>query len=118
MEKIVYVITCADENPEKAIIPFVLANGARTLDIDTTIILQSNGVLIAKKEYASKIRHSGFDPLDKLLNDYISSGGKLYLCGPCVKSRNIENELIDGAVIIGAAKVAMEAIEAKAVFTY
>jgi uncharacterized protein involved in oxidation of intracellular sulfur len=117
-DKIVYVVTHADDNPEKAIIPFVLANGARTMDIDTTIILQSNGVLIAKKGYSSKIKHEGFDPLEKLLNDYISNGGKIYLCGPCVKARKIENDIIEGATIVGAAKVAMEAVEAKAVFTY
>jgi predicted peroxiredoxin len=30
-DKIVYIVTHADDNPEKAIIPFVLANGARSM---------------------------------------------------------------------------------------
>ncbi len=117
-EKLVYVITHAEDNPEKAIIPFVLANGAMAMDVDVSIILQSNGVLLAKKGYAEKINHAGFDPLKKLMDQYIQAGKKIYLCGPCVKSRNMENEIIDGAVIVGAAKVAQEAISAKAVFTY
>ncbi len=117
-DKIVYIITHSDDNPEKAIIPFVLANGALSMDIDVSIILQSNGVMIAKKGYAKNIVHQGFDPLEKLLNTYLSFGKKIYLCGPCVKSRKIENELIEGAVIIGAAKVAEEVVSAKAVLTY
>jgi uncharacterized protein involved in oxidation of intracellular sulfur len=117
-EKIVYVITNGKNNPEKAIIPFVLANGALAMDIDVSIILQSEGVMLAKKGYADDIKHEGFDPLKKLIDDYLSSGKKLLLCGPCVKARKIENDLIENAVIVGAAKVAQEALSAKAVFTY
>jgi predicted peroxiredoxin len=36
-DKIVYVVTNADDNPEKAIIPFVLANGARSMDIKVMV---------------------------------------------------------------------------------
>ncbi len=50
-DRIVYIITHSDDNPEKAIIPFVLANGALSMDIDVLIILQSNVVMIAKKGY-------------------------------------------------------------------
>lgn len=117
-EKIVYVVTHAEDNPEKAIIPFVLANGAMAMDINVSIILQSDGVLLAKKGYAEKINHSGFDPLKKLLDQYLTSGNKLYLCGPCVKARKMDNDIIEGATIVGAAKVAQEALSAKAVFTY
>ncbi len=117
-EKIVYIITHAEDNPEKAIIPFVLANGAIAMDVDVSIILQSNGVLLAKKGYAEKINHSGFDPLKKLIDQYIQAGKKIYLCGPCVKARNMEDDIIEGVTIIGAAKVVQEALSAKAVFTY
>ncbi len=117
-EKIVYIVTSGADNPEKAIIPFVLANGAMAMDIEVSIILQSEGVLLAKKGYADNISHIGFDPLKKLMDQYLSCGNKLYLCGPCVKARKMEDEIIDGAVIIGAAKVAQEALSAKAVFSY
>lgn len=117
-EKIVYVLTNGKNNPEKAIIPFVLANGAMAMDIEVSIILQSEAVLLAKKGYAEDIKHEGFDPLKKLMDAYLAAGNKLYLCGPCVKARKMENDIIEGAVIVGAAKVAQEALSAKAVFTY
>lgn len=117
-QKIVYIVTHGKSNPEKAIIPFVLANGAIAMDVKPVIILQSEGVLIGKKGYAKEIKHEGFDSLDKLLEQYLSFGNKLYLCGPCVKARGIENDLIDGAVIVGAAKVTEEILSAKAVLTY
>lgn len=117
-EKIVYILTNGKNNTEKAIIPFVLANGAMAMDVDVSVILQSEAVMIAKKGYADEIVHEGFEPLKQLLDIYLSSGKKLYLCGPCVKARKIENDLIEGAVIIGAAKVAEEVISANAVLTY
>jgi uncharacterized protein involved in oxidation of intracellular sulfur len=43
VEKIMYVGTTAAENPEKAAMPFVMANAALALDIQATICLQGNG---------------------------------------------------------------------------
>jgi uncharacterized protein involved in oxidation of intracellular sulfur len=49
----------------------------------------------------------------------VELGGKLKICVPCIKSRNIEeSELVEGAQITGAGALNVEAIEADAVMVY
>ena len=35
-DKLVFVVTCADEKPDKATIPFALANSALAMDAEAT----------------------------------------------------------------------------------
>lgn len=118
-EKIVIISTIGNENPEKASLPFVLAVAAQVTDVDVVIILQASAVELAKKGEAEKINAKDLMPLKELLDNYISQGGKLNLCSPCLKARNItREELIDGSVIIAAGTVVSEVLSAKSVVTY
>jgi uncharacterized protein involved in oxidation of intracellular sulfur len=120
-EKILYIGTCAAENPEKAAMPFVMANAALVLDIQATICLQGNGVYLAYKGYAEKMPPpGGFPPVKKLLYDFLELGGRLLVCVPCIKERHIDegSELVDGAQTTAAGKLNIEATESQAVFVY
>jgi len=118
-EKIVIISTTGSENPEKATIPFVMATAAQATDVVVSVILQSNSVVLAKKGEAENVAASGFMPLKQLIDTYIEMGGKLLLCSPCLKERNItKDDLIDGCEIIAAGTVISEVLSAKAVLTY
>ena len=118
-EKLVIISTIGDENPEKATLPFVLATAAQATDVDVVVILQSNSVVIAKLGEAEKINAKGFMPMKDLLEAFISAGGSLLLCSPCLKERNIsKEELIIGSSIIAAGTVVSEVMSAKSVVTY
>jgi predicted peroxiredoxin len=118
-EKLVIISTIGDENPEKATLPFVLATAAQASDAEVIVILQANAVILAKQGEAEKVNAKGFMPLKELINAYISFGGKLLLCSPCLKERNItKEELIDGSLIIAAGTVVSEVLSAKSVVTY
>ena len=118
-EKIVIISTTGGENPEKATIPFVMATAAQATDVVVSVILQSNSVVLAKKGEAENVAASGFMPLKQLIDTYIEMGGKLLLCSPCLKERNItKDDLIDGCEIIAAGTVISEVLSAKAVLTY
>ena len=59
------------------------------------------------------------EPLKKLIDDLVELGGRIWVCGPCIKVRDIEEaDLIDGARVTAAAQVNIAAMEANAVFTY
>ena len=47
-EKIVYISTNGGENPEKATLPFVLANAALAMDVEAVVALQGPAVTLAK----------------------------------------------------------------------
>ncbi len=118
-EKLVIITTIGEENPEKATLPFVLAGAAQATDVEVAIIFQANAVVLGKKGEAEKINAEGFMPLKDLVNSFIGLGGKLLICSPCLKSRNIaKEELIDGSTIIAAGTVVTEVLSAKSVVTY
>jgi uncharacterized protein involved in oxidation of intracellular sulfur len=120
-EKVLYIGTVAGENPEKAAMPFVMAIAALALEMKAVIALQGNGVYLAQKGYAEKMpKPGGFPPVVKLINDFMELGGKLMVCVPCIKDRNIDEktDLVEGTSTTAAAALNVEAIEAKAVFVY
>ncbi|NOX34585.1 MAG: multidrug transporter [Deltaproteobacteria bacterium] len=119
-EKIIYFATCGGENPEKASLPFVLANAALAMDINAMVVLQGNGVYLAKAEYRKNMLPGGaFPDIDKLLKDFLELGGELHVCMPCIKERNIdESELPEGSKITAAGQINIAAIKADALFVY
>lgn len=78
-EKIVLIATHAKEDPERAIFPLLLANAAQSMDVEAVVVLQANGVFLAKKGYADDITFPGLTPLKTLVDSYVANGGK-FLC--------------------------------------
>jgi predicted peroxiredoxin len=114
------MVTHGPESPERATIPFVMATAAQASDVEVSIGLQVDGVLLVKKGVAEGIEAPSFPPLKTLLDAYIEAGGKLLACGPCIKSRGIdpEKDLIEGAKIVNAATFVKECTEATNVLNY
>lgn len=120
-EKILYIGTKAGDDPEKAAMPFVMANAALAMDMEATVCLQGNGVYLAQKGYTDTMMPpGGFPPLKKLVSEFIELGGKLLVCVPCIKQRHIDEatDLIAGAQTTAAGALNVEATESKAVFVY
>jgi predicted peroxiredoxin len=118
-KKMVIIATHGDEDPERATIPFVMANAALASETDASVILQTTGVNLAVKGYAKHVRAEAFPPLTDLVKDFMDMGGRLLVCAPCIKSRGIaEDELIDGAKIAAAGTVVSETTSADATLVY
>ncbi len=74
---------------------------------------QAAGVALARKGGAERISFPPFPPLKDLLDTYLKAGGKLLVCGPCMKPRGIaEADLIAGATQVNAAAFIAEILEA------
>jgi uncharacterized protein len=117
--KITYIVTKAEDDPELATIPFILANASMAMDITPVIILQSNGVMLAIKGYAEKVHFKEGISLKQLIENNTGAGYKLLLCSPCLEKRKLsEKDFIDGAIIIGAARVNEEVLSSVNVLTY
>jgi uncharacterized protein len=117
--KITYIVTKADDDPELATIPFILANACMAMDVVPVIILQSNGVMLGVKGYADKVHFKEGISLKQLIENYVTDGNQLLLCSPCVEKRKLsEKDFIEGGVIVGAARVNEEALSSVNVLTY
>lgn len=119
-EKLVIMITHGLGQPEHVTIPFVMAVAALASDVDVVIGLQADGVEVAVKGASDAVNAAGFPPLTKLLSDYKELGGKLLLCGPCIKSRNIDpaTQIVDNAEVVAAARFVAEITSATNALTY
>ena len=107
------MVTNGPENPEMATIPFVMATAAQASDVDVIMGFQGNGSMLMIKCMSDHVFAQGFPKLSELIDTYIEEGGKMYVCGPCVGSRQVhEDELIKGATIVGAAAFVSESLSA------
>ncbi len=118
-EKIVYIVTHAGEDPDRATLPFVLANAALVMEVEAVVALQGTAVYLAKKGYLEHVSAPGLPPLKDLVKSFLDAGGKLLVCVPCIKERKIvEADLIEGAVTTAAAALTQEILTAKATLVY
>jgi uncharacterized protein len=119
-EKLVIMATHGPEDPERATIPFVMGCAALASDVDVIIGFQGNGVSLVRKGEAEHVFAPEFPPLKKLLTDFIDLGGKLYVCGPCVKSRDLasDGDLVPGAKVVGAGQFVAEVTSATGALVY
>lgn len=89
----------------------VIALGGMTAGLKVGIFLTSSGVDIVRRGAADTTHVKPLDPLADMLKDFLSRGGALWACTPCVKSRGYtQDALIDGVVITGSS-VMHEAIK-------
>ncbi len=118
-EKIVYVVTHGEEDPERATLPFVHANGALAMDVEAVVVLMGTAVMLARKGFVNHVFAGGLPPLKKLLEDFLSQGGRILLCTPCIQFRQIgQADLIEQARPIAAAAFTNEVLTANAVLNY
>src|SRR5438128_10543780 len=104
MAKLLVHATHGKDDPERATLPFVVANVAANADQETVVLLTIDGVWLATKGYADDIHKDGFQPLKDVLESFTSNGGQVWACGACAKPREItEADLIPGARIVTAA---------------
>lgn len=98
-------ITHCKTDPDKATLGFVVANAAQGSEQETMVFLSSDGVWCAVPEEIEKVNEGApFAPLKDLIDKFIKAGGKIYVCTPCMKKREITEEmLVQGATPAGGA---------------
>lgn len=99
-------LTCSSNDTDKATVAFVIANAAVASERDTLVFLSVEGVRLSQTGFADDIHEEGFAPLAELMGNFVKAGGKIWVCSPCFKKRALdEDALIDGATIVGGAKL-------------
>jgi predicted peroxiredoxin len=118
-EKLVIMVTHGRDDPERATIPFVMGCAALATEVEVVLGLQVEGVRLARRGEVDQISAAGFPPLAKLLTEFQELGGKLLVCNPCLKSREITPEdLVDGSEIVAAARFVAEITSATNCLAY
>jgi predicted peroxiredoxin len=106
------------DDPERATLPFIVANVAASADQEAIVLLTIDGVWLATKGYADDIHHEGMPPLGEVVASLLANGGEIWACGACTKPRGItDDHLIDGARIISAVDFVAELASGTPLYT-
>ena len=91
---------------ELSSVGFTIANGGMTSGLKVSIFLTSAAVDLVRKRAIDTTVVPPLEPLAALVKDFLSRGGKLWACTPCVKGRGYQqSDLIDGVEIAGSSKI-------------
>jgi predicted peroxiredoxin len=105
------------DDPERATLPFIIANVAASADQEAIVLLTIEGVWLATKGYADDLHHEGLPPLREVIASLLASGGEIWACSACTKPRGItEEDLIEGARIVAAPEVVAELVSGTPLF--
>ena len=89
------------------------------MDHEAVVVLQLAGVWLGVKEYARHIHAAGFPPLQELIEAFQEQGGKIWVCAPCIQSRNISpDDLIEGAEVVAGATLVDAILDATNTMVY
>jgi predicted peroxiredoxin len=118
-EKLVIVCTAGPDDPEKATIAFVMATAAQASDMEVVMAFQGNGVALMKKGVVETVYAENFPPLAELVEVFMEMEGTAFVCGPCAKTREVnDSTMIDGAQIANAGAQIAEIASATNVLCY
>lgn len=89
---------------EKATVALIVAGAAAAMDSETAVFLTCDAVDMATRNGTDGLGADGYPAPAELIESFVDNGGKLWVCPVCAKARGIgADDLIDGAVITGAA---------------
>ena len=118
-KKLFIMMLHGPEDPELATIPFVMATAAQASGIDVKIGFQGRAIVLAKKGCVEHVFAANFPPLKELIDTYVEAGGEIFLCGPCVISRQLkEEDFISNAKIVNAPTFVNEVMSSDQVLVY
>ena len=102
-QKLVIVISRGFDD-ERSSVAWSIANSSVASGFELTVFLVAAGVDWVRKGAADAARPNPLDPpIREMMNNVMSSGGKILVCPPCAKVRGYgEGDLVDGVVIAGA----------------
>ena len=119
-ERITFIALHGPDDPEIAILPFMLGVAALAMDVTVTIVLQGPAVMLAHKGVAGHV-FAGCEgtSLGTLMDQFLELGGTLIVCTPCAESRKLGKEqMIDGVELVKAARVVTELLGSNATLTF
>jgi uncharacterized protein involved in oxidation of intracellular sulfur len=118
-KSLIVVGTHADDDIERATMTFACAGAAAALGVKTTVFLTVDGVKLAQKGFAAKMRKvEGMASISDLIDAFVGAGGRIQACVPCADSRGIDRKsFLPGVELVNLMDFASAMIEADKVYS-
>lgn len=117
--KVVINLATGLEDPERVTIAFLVGGAAAQSGRPVTMFLTKEAVRLAQSEIAQGVACDGCPPLQQLVEQYATAGGRLLVCPICFGARKLSQDSLLDCAQIGGATPLWEWIGEKAtVFSY
>jgi predicted peroxiredoxin len=117
--KVIVGCTHGEEDPDRVIVAYLTATAALDTGKDVVMWLTSEGVRLALRGYADRIRADQDPPVERVHAQFIEKGGLFYVCPVCFNERELDAEdLVENAEVRGATPLMQFAGSGAMTFTY
>ena len=103
-QKKIVIVNTRGLDDERSSVAWSIANTAASSGMEVTMFLVSAGVDWARRGAADAAQLNPLDPkISDMIDNVVTSGGRLLVCPPCAKVRGYSEEsFIGGTVLAGA----------------
>lgn len=117
MTRLLFTTTHGEDDPERAIVPYIAAATAVVSGQDVAVVCTADAVNVGLDGWAEGIEADGLPNLGDLLRQVVDGGGEVWLCSACTTRRGITGDDVrEGTRIVGAAYIVEQlAGDAKAI---
>jgi uncharacterized protein len=101
--RVVVGCTHGEEGPDYVAVAYLTAGAALDAGKEVVMWLSVEGVRLGLRGYADGIRVGQEPPVERLHQQFLEKGGRMYVCPICFNERDLDQaELVDGAELKGA----------------
>jgi predicted peroxiredoxin len=119
MARVIVGCTHGEEDPDRVVVSYLTAGAALDKGHEVVMWLTSDGVRLALRGYADRIRADEEPPVSRVHAQFIEKGGRFYVCPICFNERSLDDsELVDGAELQGATPLMEFAGDSAMTFNY
>lgn len=118
-ERVIVGCTHGEEDPDRVVAAYLTAGAALDKGKDVVMWLTVEGVRLALRGYADRIRVGMEPPIERVHAQFTEKGGRFYVCPVCFTERDLdEGELVENAKLKGATPLMEFAGEGAMTFSY
>jgi uncharacterized protein len=118
-DRMIFCCSHGRDDPERAIVTFAAASTAAMAGLPAVVLCTIDGVWLGTPGGTDGFEKEGLPSLSELFESFLADGGEVWLCGVCTRPRGIgEDQLVEGAKIVGAATVIEELAQGAKMVTY
>jgi uncharacterized protein len=116
-DRLLFPCSHGANDPERATVPFIAAATAAASGHRAVVVCTVEAVYLGIPGVADGIEEEGMPALVDLLQQFTAAGGEVRLCSACATKRGItgDQELVEGASIVGAARIVEALAEGRAI---
>lgn len=118
-ERVVVGVTCGEDDPDRVLVPYLVAGAALDRGKEVVMWLTVEGVRLALRGYADRIRPDQDPPVGRVHAQFIEKGGRFYVCPICFNERGLDAaDMVENAELKGATPLMEFADGGAQVFSY